>query len=274
MYATEYRWISEPTNVTSRTKVSDSGSTSSPADRSNRPAEIQSNRCTRIDRSSAGRPSSSTSSSAPTTNAAVDASRPSQWPQRSERRPSSSSTAALASGTATSSGAREFTSTVPSALQQVDVVDGGRLPGAEDRHDDRQPDDHLRGGHDHDEEGHDLAGQVAVQPGERHQRQVGRVEHELDAHEHDDRVPAQQHRRGADREQDPGEHQVVREGHRSVSVRVEPPPRSMSAVGPVVVPGGAAAGRGSSSTVPRAASTSASGGAVPRSASTAVTARR
>ena len=37
-----------------------------------------------------------------------------------------------------------------------------------------------------DEERDDLAVEVPVVHGEGHERQIGRIEHELDAHEHDD----------------------------------------------------------------------------------------
>src|SRR5246127_3542567 len=42
---------------------------------------------------------------------------------------------------------------------------------------------------------------MAVHPRERDERQVDRVEHQLDAHEHHDGVAAQQHTRGPDGEQ-------------------------------------------------------------------------
>ena len=57
-----------------------------------------------------------------------------------------------------------------SRLQQVGAVDRGRPAGAEDRHDDRQADDDLGGRDDHDEEGDDLAVEVAVHRGRRSRR--------------------------------------------------------------------------------------------------------
>src|SRR5246127_5966948 len=42
---------------------------------------------------------------------------------------------------------------------------------------------------------------MAVHPRERDERQVDRVEHQLDAHEHHDGVAAQEHTRGPDGEQ-------------------------------------------------------------------------
>src|SRR3954451_11775048 len=101
-----------------------------------------------------------------------------------------------------------------SVLQQVGVVDRGRPAGAEDAHDDRQPDDHLGGRDDHDEERHDLAVERAVHAAERHEGQVDRVEHQLDRHEHEDRVAAQQHAERADGEDQRGEVEVVAGVHR------------------------------------------------------------
>src|SRR5689334_17417324 len=72
-----------------------------------------------------------------------------------------------------------------SVLQQARVVDRGRATGAEDGHDDRQPDDDLGGGDDHHEERRHLPLEVAVDAREGHQAQVRRVEHQLDTHEHD-----------------------------------------------------------------------------------------
>src|SRR5690242_3067618 len=111
------------------------------------------------------------------TNDVAGTSTPSQWPQRSVRRPPTSSTAALSNGSATTSQVSEnaplaaatscvTTSFVPalSELQQVRVVDRGRAAGTEDRHDDRQAHDHLGRRDDHHEERHDLAVEVAVEP--------------------------------------------------------------------------------------------------------------
>ena len=62
-----------------------------------------------------------------------------------------------------------------------------------------------------------LDGQVAVLLGERDQGEVGGVEHELDAHEHDDRVAAGEHPDAADREEDRGEDQERGRAHFSSS---------------------------------------------------------
>src|SRR4051812_14683589 len=118
-----------------------------------------------------------------------------------------------------------------SVLQQVGVVDRGRPAGAEDAHDDREPDDHLGGRHDHDEERHDLAVQRAVHAAERDEGQVDRVQHQLDRHEHEDRVAAQQDAERTDREDQGGQVEVVAGVHRWCTEPPESPTCSASRAG-------------------------------------------
>src|SRR3954451_18091904 len=220
--------MSEPTPVISRAKDIDSGSSGSPIFTSSVPTEMKVNRS-----SPAARPSMPASwnvHSRAITTAAATVAVPSRWPQRSVRRPPSSSTAAPASGSAMSSqeaasspaaGSASGTSQLHevwhsrSVLEQVGVVDRGGPAGPVDRHDDREADHDLSGGDDHHEEGDDLAVDRAGRAGEGDQGQVDRVEHQLDAHEDDDRVAPHQHADGADGEQDRREHEVVAQGHRS-----------------------------------------------------------
>src|ERR1700730_753085 len=89
-----------------------------------------------------------------------------------------------------------------SVLQQVRIVHRGGPAGPEDRGQDGQADDDLRGGHHHHEERDDLPVEVAVHPRERDEGQVDRVQHQLHGHEDDDRVPAGQHAHAADHEED------------------------------------------------------------------------
>src|SRR3954471_2925773 len=213
-------WISAPTPVISRTNAIDSGSSSRPSLTSSVPAEMKVNRSTPTER-----PSTVASWNTLTraiTKATTTVAVPSRWPQRSVRRPPSSSTAAPASGSAMSSQeadsspvagtdapgpaamGRAFIRGSPSrsVLEEVGVADRGGAPGPVDRHDDRQSDHDLRRGDDHHEERDDLPVEGAGGPGERDQREVDRVEHQLDAHEHDDRVAADQHADRAHGEQD------------------------------------------------------------------------
>src|SRR3954453_15693636 len=220
-------WISEPTPVISSTNAAESGSYSSPASTCSVPAE------TNVKRSSDTAwvlvAASWTVPISPMTKATSTVPVPSRWPQRSVRRPPSSSTAAPASGSAMNSqeaasspsagrvsgtaGLRHGGSPGWSVLEQVRVVDRGGPAGPGDRQDDGQAGDGPRRRDDHDEEGDDLAVDGPAGPGEGHQGEVDRVEHQLDAHEDDDRVAPHQHPAGPDGEKDRRQHQVVRQGH-------------------------------------------------------------
>src|SRR3954452_4053956 len=204
-------WISDPTPVISSTNAIDSASISRPALMSSEPAEMNVNRSRPAERPSM--PASWIVQASPITNATTTVAVPSRWPQRSVRRPPSSSTAAPASGSAMSSqeaasspvaGSASGTSQLHevwhsrSVLEQVGVVDRGGPAGPVDRHDDREADHDLSGGDDPHEEGDDLAVDRAGRAGEGDQGQVDRVEHQLDAHEDDDRVAPHQHADGAD----------------------------------------------------------------------------
>src|SRR5690625_3527261 len=224
-------WISVPTKVTSSTKVSESGSMRSPADTSNEPAGTQLNKCCWTRRSAAGRPSSAMVIIAPIMNEAAEATTPSTWPHLSALRPATSRIPALSSGIAISSQASEkvpsaaaysgaaakrvvaVTSSLSSVLQQVDIVDRGRTASTEDRDNNRQAHHDFCSGHDHDEERHDLAIEVAVHACKSHESQVGRVEHQLDAHENDDGVAAHQNGCRANREYNSRKYEVASQSH-------------------------------------------------------------
>src|SRR5690348_17231581 len=152
-------WINDPTPVISSTKQIDSWSICSPKSTCRLPTGIQLNKCWVIVRASPCRPTMSVSSATPTPNDATAVRQPSQCPQVSVRRPPSSNIAAPAAGNATSSQVR---CVIPSAFEQVGVVDRSRFAGAENRHDDGQPDYHFTGGDDHREERHHLTVEVAV----------------------------------------------------------------------------------------------------------------
>ena len=90
-----------------------------------------------------------------------------------------------------------------------------RLAGAVEGDDDGEADGDFRGGDGDDEEDEHLAVVVwksvrsRVETGERDQRQVRGTEHELEAHEDDDDVPAQHHTGEADGEEKSGDEEVV-----------------------------------------------------------------
>jgi hypothetical protein len=56
------------------------------------------------------------------------------------------------------------------------------------RHDQGEPDRDLGRGDGDDKENHDLAGQVVVEPGKRHQREIGGIEHQLEGHVNDQEI--------------------------------------------------------------------------------------
>ena len=73
-----------------------------------------------------------------------------------------------------------------------------------------EADDDLGRRHHQDEEHDRLAADVAEHPGEGHEGQVGGVQHQLDAHEHDQHVAPDQQADGADGEQHGRQAQVPR----------------------------------------------------------------
>src|SRR5215469_7968759 len=215
--------ISESTPVMSSTKQIDNWSTSRFMFTWKPATGIQEYRCTSWLRWLS--PSRLKNAITPYTNAATGIATPSRCPQRSVRRPPVSSTAAPNSGKTSSShdsfsapvAATVCNVVIPSVLQQVRVVHRRGPAGPEDRHQDREADHDLRGGHHHHEERDDLAVQVPVHARERHERQVARVQHQLDAHEHHDGVAPHEHADAADHEQDHGQGHVVDGAHESAS---------------------------------------------------------
>ena len=92
---------------------------------------------------------------------------------------------------------------------------GARSPGrrrghAAPRHrdDETEADRDLRGGDRHHREREDLAVEVALLPRERDEREVRRVQHDLEREEHDQRAAPQHHSERADSEQDRRDDQV------------------------------------------------------------------
>src|SRR3954452_7879284 len=155
----------------------------------------------------------STNSTRPAAYDASAARQPSRCPQPSDRRPASSRIAAPASGRAITSHTRVVMAAL--VFQQTGFVDRGRAAGSEDRHDDRQADHHLTRGDHHGEKRHHLTVQMAVHAGERYERQISRIQHQLHAHEHDNGVAAQQHSRRTDREQQRRQIEVIVRIHQS-----------------------------------------------------------
>src|SRR5829696_113500 len=200
-------WISEPTPVISSTKHIDSASSCSPKSTCSPATGTQENSASWTIRSSAWRPSMSTNSTTPALNDASAARQPSRCPQGSDRVPASNRTAAPASGRAITSHTRVVMAAL--VFQQTGFIDRSRPAGAENGHDDRQAHHHLTRGDHHGEKRHHLTIQVPVHAGERHERQVRGIEHQLHTHEHDNRVAAQQHPARTHREQQRRQIEVV-----------------------------------------------------------------
>ena len=107
-----------------------------------------------------------------------------------------------------------------SSLHLVEVVNAELLLQAVHGDCDRQPDGRLGGRQREDEEDENLATARAdgAVIGEGHQRDIDRVEHQLDAHDDQDDVASRQNSPGADEEQHHGEYQVLMQGrHQCVS---------------------------------------------------------
>src|SRR4029077_10183829 len=206
-------WISEPTPVISSTKHIDRASSCRPKSTCRPPTGTHENSVSWTHRASAWPPSMSANNPTPAANDASAAKQPSRCPQASDRVPASSRIAAPASGRAVTSHTRVVMATL--VFQQTGFVDRSRTAGAEDGHDDRESDHHLTRGDHHGVERHHLAVQMTVHAGERDEREVRGVEHQLDAHEHDNGVAAQQHSGRADREQQRRQVEVVVRIHES-----------------------------------------------------------
>src|SRR3990170_2725994 len=93
------------------------------------------------------------------------------------------------------------------ALHPLDLVHIDRRAVAVGREDDREAHGDLGRGDDEDEDDEDAAALVheAEAPGERDEREIRRVQHQLDAHEDHDRVPAHEDATQADEEQERGD---------------------------------------------------------------------
>src|SRR5580658_858684 len=99
-----------------------------------------------------------------------------------------------------------------SALHLRELVDRGGRATAEDRDHDAESDRDLGGGDDHHEEDDGLTADVIQRAREGDESEVHGVQHQLDAHEHDERRTARQETEGADAEERGGEDEVPRGG--------------------------------------------------------------
>src|SRR5215472_3524038 len=103
--------------------------------------------------------------------------------------------------------ARATACSIRSALELAQLVDVVDVANAEDVDEDGQTDHRLRRRHGHRHQREQLALEVVQLRGERDQRQVRGVEHQLDADQDHDRVAPDQHADRAQQEQDEGDAQ-------------------------------------------------------------------
>src|SRR5262245_26829403 len=201
MYPVEYTWMRKPTPVTTRIITAESGSSASAKGAANvpPPEAVAGNHSQRFaTKRGSAIPASSRTAPAATRNESPTA------PQAitptaafGRRRPISPQIRKPARGSSGTSGSAFSIS----PLQQIQLVHVGRLADAEEGDDHAESDRRLRGGdRDHEEDG-DLAVGATVHPRKGHEREVARVQHQLDAHEDGDGAAAQEHRERADGEE-------------------------------------------------------------------------
>src|SRR5690606_18751776 len=102
----------------------------------------------------------------------------------------------------------EFEHGVRSAFEERQVVGGGVGPTAHDGHDDGEADHDLCSRHDENEQHDGLAVEVAQDAGEGDEAEAHGIEHQLDAHEHDERVAPHEQTDAADGEEQRRQHEV------------------------------------------------------------------
>src|SRR6476620_8041920 len=100
-----------------------------------------------------------------------------------------------------------------SSVELAHLVDVDRDLAAIDRHHEAEADADLAGRDDHHDDRKDLAVAVAPHAGEGDQRDVRRVEHQLEAEQDHERVAAHEHATGADREDQRADHEVPADVH-------------------------------------------------------------
>src|SRR5688572_468090 len=209
-----------PIVVTTMSRAALRLSTTKPTSTTKSPAGIHSQRKTWRPSSPNDPPSVAATTIIAATHDATTAPTGIQNALRPSRRPIAAVTTKPASGSAmtrtvssswvvTGHPARRRTGRASSAHRVV-LVDERRLAVAEDGDDDREADRCLRrrDGHDHERDDRAVTLQRRDERAEGDNRQVHRVEHQLDRHEHGDRVPPREEAERADREQDSREREV------------------------------------------------------------------
>src|SRR4051794_30536391 len=103
---------------------------------------------------------------------------------------------------------------IRSALELSQLVDVDGQPPPVDRDDEAEPDGDLAGGHDHHDQREDLPLLVALRAREGDEREVARVEHQLEAEQDDQRVAAGEDAPESDAEHQRRDDEVPLDAHR------------------------------------------------------------
>src|SRR5690625_415772 len=103
-----------------------------------------------------------------------------------------------------------ITETPPSALQQVHLIAFDHLTVSVDVDDQRESDPSFCGSHGDHHKGENVARQILVVTTKCDENHIHSGQHDLDAHEHDNEISAQQHTCRSYDEQDCAEHEVPR----------------------------------------------------------------
>src|SRR5580692_5764855 len=96
-----------------------------------------------------------------------------------------------------------------SPMERPNIVDVDILFGAEGRHDDREADCCLRSGDGNHDERKDVADVMEPEACVGDQEQVRGVEHQFDAHQHNERIAPNDHTEDADEKNDGSEGHIV-----------------------------------------------------------------
>src|ERR1051325_4608913 len=207
-----------PTPVTVRAITTESGSARKATSAWNRPTVIQSHTFDTTSRSEDALPMRWNSRASAVTKDVATRSEASHPLEASRHRfPDRRRTAAPMRGNSGMSA-----TSVMSSPQHSGVVDIRRQALAVERDDDGQANHDLSGGHHHGEERQHLPVEVPSLTGEGHQREIHRVQLQLDRHEDDQGVPADQDAHRADGEQQAGDDQEVADGRPHGSSRPGP----------------------------------------------------
>ena len=97
----------------------------------------------------------------------------------------------------------------PLPFEEINLGDIDRFPVSENGDDDRQTDGYLCGSNGHYKKHEYLTVALPQLAGERHKREVDRIQHQLDAHEDHDRVSACKNTNNPDSKEDGAQNEII-----------------------------------------------------------------